>query len=95
MTSTSLSKGIRSIPLRIGNMRKSQGFVVYPRKPDADTVTIQSDDCIAEVNLTTGVARWVRNKGGAYFPHLMMNRGNIGNGVETLPTDVVDSLKNA
>ena len=84
---------ITTIALKIGNMRKPQSFVVYPGVNDG-RVKIQSDDCIASVNVEDGSTRWARNRGGAYFHHLSFG-GNIANGTETLPMDVVAQLMNA
>jgi len=84
---------MKTISIAIGNMRKPKEFVIYPRTPDATDVTIQSDDCIASVDLSNGKTRWVRNKGGAYFIHLQMFRGNAGRGETTLPDEVVNTLR--
>lgn len=84
---------IKTISLKIGNMRKAQEFVVYPHT-DGAYLKIQSDDCIAVVDPKTGECRWTRNKGGAYFQHLTVG-GNNGNGTEMIPMDVVQSLIDA
>ncbi len=83
---------IKSFPLKLGNMRKPQNFVVYPGEHDGK-IKIQSDDCIASVDVNTGETRWARNRGGAYFHHLSFG-GNIANGTEIIPIDVVNSLRN-
>jgi len=84
---------IKSIPMKIGNMRKPQSFVVYPGVTDG-RIKIQSDDCIASVNIETGEAKWARNRGGAYFHHLSFG-GNIANGTEIIPKDIVAQLMSA
>jgi hypothetical protein len=86
---------IKTVTAKIGNMRKPQSFVIYPQSMDdidTATLTIQSDDCIASLNTDTGVCRWVRNKGGAYFHNLMVG-GNLGKGTQTLPPDLVEQFK--
>ncbi len=83
---------IKSFPMKIGNMRKPQNFVVYPGETDGK-IKIQSDDCIATVDVNTGETKWARNKGGAYFLHLSLG-GNIANGTEVIPMDIVNQLRN-
>ena len=64
---------MQHITCKLGNMRRAAQFLLYPRKSEADTVTIQSDSRIAQVNLTTGKTWLSSGKGGRYgntFLHL-------------------------
>lgn len=86
---------IKTVTVKIGNMRKAQKFVIYPRalgEINAATLTIQSDDCIAKLNTETGECQWTRNKGGAYF-HNLITGGNLGQGTQTLPPEIVEQFK--
>ena len=62
---------MKSIIVKFGNMRgQAQEFVLYPYN-GGDTLLIQSDKRIAQINLKTGktvLSKQCQN--GAYFPHL-------------------------
>jgi hypothetical protein len=56
---------MKTLIFKLGNMRKAQDWVIYPKdvnKPDE--LIIQSDNRIAKVNLTTKKALLSDSKGG-------------------------------
>ena len=84
---------MQHITCKLGNMRRAAQFLLYPRKSEADTVTIQSDSRIAQVNLTTGKTWLSSGKGGRYgntFLHLSPVLGAVE---VDCPTDVLEELK--
>lgn len=82
---------MREVSIKIGNMRKAQDFVIYP-DTGSGKLTLQSKDCIISVNVLTGEAKWVRQRGGAYFSHLIIG-GDLGNGTCVFTQDELLSLK--
>ncbi len=62
---------MKCITIKFGNMRgEAQEFVLYPYN-GKDTLLIQSDKRIAEINLRTGVTVLSKQmQNGAYFMHL-------------------------
>lgn len=84
---------IRTVSMKIGNMRKPQEFVIYPDRGNGK-ILAQSDDCILEFDATTGVGVWARNKNGAQTPHLIIG-GNIGKGTITLTSEQINAFKEA
>jgi hypothetical protein len=76
---------------KMGNMRKSVDWTVYPCKPDAPDVTIQSDARIAQIDLATGKALLSKAcPNGAYFVDLNPIRGAT---VVDVPADLLDAVK--
>ena len=72
--------GTISFNMKIEGMRKFQDFIVYPiQKNDSEKViTIQSDTRIGRLNLNTGKGEMSQShSGGAYFPHLVMDKKTI------------------
>lgn len=62
---------IKSFTAKIGNMRKPQEFVTYPRKDVNDPITVQSDRTIGRFDPTTGVGMLnTRGSGHKGFMHL-------------------------
>lgn len=68
---------IRTFTAKLGNMRKPQEFVTYPRKSATDPVVIQSDKSIGCFDPITGIGRLslkgnkfinLRDFGSAYSP---------------------------
>ena len=62
-----------TIDLQLGNMRKDENFVFYPKDESSqDFVIIQSDRRIAKIDLRNGQAILSKGRtGGAFFVHLM------------------------
>ena len=87
---------MKTIELKIGNMRKPQRFIVYPpsRTNDNNVLQIQSEDCIARVYINSRVCEWARNPGGAYFIHLNMPSLAKKSGTQVLEDSVVEALQN-
>jgi phosphoheptose isomerase len=84
---------MKKIDCKLGNMRKVADWVLYPMKEGTETVIIQSDRRIADVNLTTGKAVLSSGKGGSYcntFLHLNPIMGAVEIDV---PADVLEELK--
>ena len=73
----------RLIKAKLGNMRKEQEFIVYP-KSDKDNIIVQSDKSIGAFNIATGEG--VLNTKGSYFPHL---NAMLGAKPFTFPQDFV------
>ena len=67
---------LTSINYKLAGMRKAQDFTIYPFKPDAAKITVQSDKAIGEFDPVTGegVLNW-RGSGAKYFHHLMPMMG--------------------
>jgi len=59
---------MKSINLKLGNMRKEQDFTIYPFKEGDATVIIQSHKAIAQIDVETG--NMIYNTKGCYFHHL-------------------------
>jgi hypothetical protein len=77
---------------KIGNMRKSQEWVVYPlNNADQTTRVIQSDNRIAKVDLTTGKVLLSDGKGGHQgFPKLHIS---LGAKLYDCPQDILEQLR--
>jgi len=75
--------GRNRIKAKLGNMRKPQEFIVYPRS-NKDNIIVQSDKAIGCFDATTGEG--FLNTKGCYFPHLSQFMGAIP---YTFPTDFV------
>jgi hypothetical protein len=62
---------MKHITVKFGNMRgEAQRFTIYPYN-GGDTILIQSDKRIAQINLKTGATILSKQcQGGAYFMHL-------------------------
>ena len=67
----------KTFTAKIGNMRKPQRFVVYPRKSPTDEYIFQSDKCIGSYNPVTKAGKF--NNKGCYFHHLntMLGAKNV------------------
>lgn len=81
---------MKKLIIKFGTMRSEQSFTIYPYN-GGDTVTIQSNKRIAEVNLRTGLtilSKQVQN--GAYFMHLSNMFGAI---VVDFPKDELVKLQ--
>lgn len=61
---------MKGINLKFGNMRKEQRFVIYPVKKGDETLLLQSDKTIIQLNTKTGESIYNSRSGGAYFIHL-------------------------
>lgn len=85
---------IKTIEAKLGNMRKTARFVLYPQRSGSlGEVIIQSDRRIARVNLETGRAMLSAGKGGHYcntFLHLSPALGAVE--VE-VPASVLEELR--
>lgn len=81
---------IHSVTGKIGNMRKSVDWVVYPVQ-DPDERTIQSDKRIARVNLQTGKVTLSDGKGG----HQGFYKLNLHMGAKEYdcPKEILDQLR--
>lgn len=75
---------IKTFTARLGNMRKPQTFVTYPRKSAQEHVVIQSGKAIGQFHPVTG--QGVLNVKGCYFLHLS---ATLGARPFTLPADVL------
>lgn len=65
-----------SVTAKLGNMRKAVSWSIYPESADSETVKIQSDTRMAEINRSTGLATLSKSRsGGAVFMDLMTIRG--------------------
>jgi hypothetical protein len=73
----------RQVIAKLGNMRKPQQFIVYPRK-NGENITIQSDKSIASFDPHTGLG--YLNTKGSYFMHLHPALGAVS---YTFPHDLV------
>ena len=71
------------VTAKLGNMRKPQEFIVYPRS-DRENIIVQSDKSIGSFDAKTGIG--VLNTKGCYFPHLQRFCGAVP---FTFPTDFV------
>jgi hypothetical protein len=78
---------IKTVTAKLGNMRKPQEFVVYPRK-DGELVKVQSDKSIGVFDPETGVGRLCTK--GSYGPDLVLNGQPY-----TFPADFVASALDA
>lgn len=77
---------------KMGNMRKADEWVVYPRKSPEDTeVTIQCERRIARVNLATGKAMLSDGKGGHQGFHKLMPL--LGAKEVDCPPEMLETLK--
>jgi hypothetical protein len=78
---------IKSFDAKLGNMRKPQHFVVYPRQDAAAPIIIQSDKSIGQFDPVTGVGV-LNTKGSGYkgFLHLAKWMGAVD---FTLPPEVL------
>jgi hypothetical protein len=65
-----------SIALKLGNARKAQDFTIYPYN-GGGTFTLQSDTRIARVDMTGKGTVSNPHSGGAYAPHLAMERNPV------------------
>jgi hypothetical protein len=84
--------GIQSVTGKMGNMRKAQSWVIYPRNnSDQREVTIQCDNRIARVNLDTGKAILSDGKGG--HQGFMKLQPMLGAVEVDCPQDMLDQLK--
>lgn len=64
---------IKQVSLKLGNMRKPEEFVVYPRAADSPTVTVQSSHRIGQFRVADGVGVFsAYRSGGAYSIHLSL-----------------------
>ena len=52
-----------TVTCKLGNMRKVQDWVIYPCGTNPETVTIQCDSRIAQLNLITGKMMLSSGKG--------------------------------
>jgi hypothetical protein len=78
---------MREVTAKFGNMRKSQGFVIYPRNSnEPNIIIVQSNTVIAKIDITTGKALFANVPGGAYFHHLTFGK-NI-----TVPMEIVQQF---
>lgn len=64
--------GFHNVKFKFEGTRKVREFVVYPRRPEDTKAVIQSDDSIAEIDLTTGRGIFAVRAGGAYSLHLTL-----------------------
>ena len=77
---------------KIGNMRKSQEWVVYPlNSADQTTRTIQSDNRIARVDLTTGKVLLSDGKGG--HQGFVKLSPALGAKLYECPPDILEQLR--
>lgn len=63
---------LKSIELKLGNMRKPQDFTIYPFRITDTRVIIQSNKTIASIDPVTGDMVYNSDPNGAYFVHLSM-----------------------
>lgn len=66
----------KTVELKLGNMRKSAEFVVYPTRSDGGVQSnfiVQSDKRIARINKTTGAGVLSNGKGHPGFHALLFN----------------------
>jgi len=87
---------MKSITAKLGNMRKSTDWIVYPRSRtngDATTLIIQSSSRICEFDAATGVG-WLsaHRTSGAYFIHLS---SLLGATAITVPADIIAAALDA
>ena len=59
---------MKHVTAKLGNMRKSQDFIVYPHQEGSDKIVVQSDKSIGMIDPKTGTG--ILNTKGCYFPHL-------------------------
>lgn len=82
---------VQTVSAKIGNMRKPQDFVVYPKQvsPNSpagnnETLTVQSDTVIAKFDIKTGIGIYANQPGGAYFITLAIKGKPL-----TVPPDIL------
>ena len=80
-----------SVECKLGNMRKSQEWTVYPIAKDAADVIIQCEQRIAKVSLATGLTILSSGKGG-HQGFVMLN-AIMGAKETTCPADVLATLR--
>lgn len=85
---------LKSVTLKLGNMRKAVNWTVYPRPtnvgPEYTEVTIQSDSRICKFDTVTRKGLLSKHcPNGAYFIHLARHLGATE--VE-IPQEVVDQI---
>ena len=84
--------GFNSIFCKLGNMRKPQEWVIYPpTKENANKVTIQCEQRIAQIDLTTGVCVLSNGKGG--HQGFIKLTPMLGAKPYAVPKEIVDELK--
>jgi predicted nucleic-acid-binding Zn-ribbon protein len=67
--------GTLSFDLKLGNMRKSQEFIVYPISKGDDSIMIQSDTRIGRITMSNGMGKMSQSHpNGAYGVHLSMDK---------------------
>lgn len=83
----------RNITCKLGNMRKSAAWTIYPQKDNSlDEVIIQCERRIALVNLASGSAMLSNGKGTYQtFLHLHPAMGAV---TVQVPPEVIEELKN-
>jgi hypothetical protein len=86
---------IKKISVKLGNMRKPENFVVYPRRTNADendnSLMIQSSHRICKFDATTGVGVLSAYKSnGAYGVHLNKLLGAMD---VVVPPEVIAAAK--
>lgn len=80
---------MKRITAKLGNMRKAESFIVYPRATNAtdDKLTIQSEHRICQFDPATGKGVLsVYRSSGAYFLHLSKA---LGATEITVPAEVI------
>jgi hypothetical protein len=84
--------GFKNVSGKLGNMRKSVSWVLYPQKADKPhLVIIQSDKRIAEVNLDTAKAMLSDGNGG--HPGFMKLSPALGAKQVEVPADLLAAIK--
>lgn len=66
--------GTTSIIMKLKGMRKEQEFTVYPITKESEQLILQSDTRIAKVALNGVGLVSKSHQGGAYFPHLDIDK---------------------
>lgn len=82
--------GTLSFDGKFMGMRKAQDFIVYPMHGESDTIKIQSDTRMGQIDLATGDV--IMNKphaSGAYFLHLSLE----GKVIDKLDPETLFTLK--
>lgn len=82
--------GTVSFSGKFTGMRKPQEFIVYPMQDSGETITIQSNTRIGQIDLSTGaLSLSAPHSSGAYFLHLQTDKLTH----ETLPAEEVQTLR--
>lgn len=84
---------IKHVTCKLGNMRKPQEWVVYPKNsPDQDYATIQSNNRICRFNLATGEGLLSQPKSSPHFAmlHPLMKPTKV-----VVPSEIVEQVKAA